>query len=151
MVALRKSHVLDFFLSQWVLQQRDFSNMVALGFRYMVVSTGYPSILQLGFSKSRLKWNFGQSCSPTIILVTGWMFFLRKSVNFFGFWVDVIFMEFPYCGISLDDFYCGFILGSGFSIGLPLTDIMRNVYMHVYWCIAYMREMIFIAVCTMFN
>ena len=45
--------------------------------------------------------------------------FLRKSVNFFGFWLDIIFMEFPYCGFSLDDFYCGFILGSGFSIGLP--------------------------------
>ena len=73
----------------------------------------------VGIFKISTKVEFWQSCSPTIILVTGWMFFLRKSVNFFGFWVDVIFMEFPYCGFSLDEFYCGFFLGSGFSIGLP--------------------------------
>ena len=94
--------------------------MVALGFRYMVAST-----LWIFTIPAYCSWDFQNLDLSGILAVVFtdnyfgyWLdvFFLRKSVNFFGFWVDVIFMEFPYCGLSLDEFYCGFILGSGFWV-----------------------------------
>ena len=71
------------------------------------------------FSKSRLKWILGSRVHRQLFWLLAGCFFYGNQSICFGFWVDVFFMKFPYCGISLDDFYCGFILGSGFSIGLP--------------------------------
>ena len=103
------------------------------------------------FSKSRLKWILGSrvhrqlfwllaGCffygNQSIFLVSGWMLFLWSSHIVDSVWTIFIVASF-------------WVLGS--LSGCPLTDIMRNVYMHVYWCIAYMHEMIFIAVWTMFN
>jgi hypothetical protein len=152
MVALRKSHVLDFFLSHmlshWVLQQRDFSHMAALGFRYMVASTFWiftiPAYCSWDFQNLDLNGILGSrvhrqlfwllaGCffygNQSIFLVSGWMLFLWSSHIVDSVWTIFIVASF-------------WVLGS--LSGCPLTDIMRNVYMHVYSCITYMREMIFI-------
>ena len=130
------------------MQQRDFSNMVALGFRYMVASTFW---IVVGIFQ-----NLDLSGFWAVVFTD----------NYFGYWLDVfygnqsiflvsVWMLFLWSSHIVDSVWTIFIVASfwvlGSLSGCPLTDIMRNVYMHVYWCIAYMHEMIFIAVWTMFN
>ena len=129
--------------------------MVAVGFRYMVASTFWIFTIPAYCS-----WDF-----QNLDLSGFWAVVFTD--NYFGYWLDVFFygnqsiflvsgwMLFLWSSHIVDSVWTIFIVASfwvlGSLSGCPLTDIMRNVYMHVYWCIAYMRVMIFIAVWTMFN
>jgi hypothetical protein len=72
---------LSHMLSHWVLQQRDFSHMVAVGFRYMVASTFWIFTIPAYCS-----WDFQNLELSGILAVV-------FTDNYFGYWLDVFFTE----------------------------------------------------------
>ena len=72
---------LSHMLSHWVLQQRDFSHMVAVGFRYMVAPTFWiftiPAYCSCDFQ------NLDLSGILAVVFTD----------NYFGYWLDVFFTE----------------------------------------------------------